>query len=100
MFQDLEDDSLAMKDDPQDEDFESQGGVRLRRGKKRASATRFNEQMALFVKRKRGRPPTITDPVTCSDCGETFTVLKDFRLHCVSADFLHQALNMLFLRFD
>eukprot|EP00094_Tigriopus_californicus_P000328 TCALIF_00317-PA protein Name:"Similar to ZNF347 Zinc finger protein 347 (Homo sapiens)" AED:0.08 eAED:0.08 QI:436/0.85/0.75/1/1/1/8/32/944 len=77
-----EDDSLALKDDPQNEDSESQGGVRLRRGKKRASSTRFKEQMAQIVKRKRGRPPTITDPVTCTDCGETFTVLKDFRLHC------------------
>ncbi len=37
------------------------------------------------VKRKRGRPPIVlSSPVKCKDCGESFVVAKDYKLHCVS----------------
>ena len=76
-------DHFAMEDDPTDEDYGSSVRKSLRR---RKSSMKVLQQIG---KRKRGRPPTLTDPVTCSKCGETFVVAKDYKQHCVSKVTLH-----------
>jgi hypothetical protein len=40
--------------------------------------------MELMKRRKRGRPPVITEPTACKVCGKVFVVLKDFKAHVVS----------------
>lgn len=63
--------------DPEDADFT----VRKSNRKRKLSRKVMQD---LARPRKRGRPPIVTDPVSCQVCGKSFTVLKDFREHCVS----------------
>jgi hypothetical protein len=72
-------DHLAMEDDPADEDY----GTNVRKSLRRRKSSM--KVRMLLGKRKRGRPPNLTDhPVSCSTCGETFIVAKDYKQHLVS----------------
>ncbi len=58
---------------------------RSRRKRKASSRIRF----LAHGERKRGRPPTVLNtPVACKECGKSFVLAKDYKLHCVCIMFL------------
>lgn len=57
----------------------------MRRSSRKRKSTNRSMSYSGGVKRKRGRPPIVlSSPVKCKDCGESFVVAKDYKLHCVS----------------
>ena len=56
----------------------------MRKSGRRARRASKAVLLELMRRRKRGRPPIITDPQACKFCGKVFIVLKDFKAHLVS----------------
>ena len=77
---DLEDSTLIL-DDGEDLDDEDYTAPR-RTGRK----WKMNDKYVSVMRSgKRGRPPVIMDkPVACKTCGQKFTILKEYKEHCVS----------------
>ena len=75
-----EENSLAMTDDPNDQDYLAP----RRTSRKRKLTNKLLQDEAGLLPRKRGRPPTLTDPTKCQECGKVFVVLKEYREHIVS----------------
>ena len=58
--------------------------VQVRKSGRRARRASKAVLLELMRRRKRGRPPIITDPQACKFCGKVFIVLKDYKAHLVS----------------
>lgn len=73
-------DLMAGEDDPDDEDY-----VRPRRTSRlRKMSSKLTQDEHRGSPRKRGRPPIVTKPTKCQECGKVFVILKEYRDHCVS----------------
>ena len=58
--------------------------LQVRKSGRRARRASKAVLLELMRRRKRGRPPIITDPQACKFCGKVFIVLKDYKAHLVS----------------
>ena len=57
--------------------------LQVRKSGRRARRASKAVLLELMRRRKRGRPPIITDPQACKFCGKVFIVLKDYKAHLV-----------------
>lgn len=82
----FEAEEVGGEDDPTDADYgKSALHLTVRKSGRRARRASKAVLLELMRRRKRGRPPIITDPTACKYCGKVFIVLRDYKAHLVSS---------------
>ena len=84
---DLSNDLNSTEDDLKDTDYEVESDAPHRKGlrRRRIITKRHKSYLESHHQkgRGRGRPPIHCTPVTCEQCGKSFTLLKHYKRHCV-----------------
>ena len=97
---DLSNDLNSTEDDLKDTDYEVESDAPHRKGlrRRRIITKRHKSYLESHHQkgRGRGRPPIHCTPVTCEQCGKSFTLLKHYKRHCVRIYSIFEASGNLF----